>query len=92
MEREERRKTVIEFRWSKVDKKDNTPILKDTEIDELAEMLLADYKPQLLKEPGQVDGLHFLEFYLGATVLNSWTSIMKINQSGVLQLLMMKST
>ena len=33
-----------------------------------AETLLADYKPQLLKEPGQVDGLHFLEFYLGATV------------------------
>jgi len=42
---------VIEFRWSKMDKQDNTPILKDTEIDELAEMLLADYKPQLLKEP-----------------------------------------
>ena len=59
---------MIEFRWSKVDKKDNTPILKDTEIDGLAETLLADYKPQLLKEPGQVDGLHFLEFYLGATV------------------------
>ena len=39
---------MIEFRWSKVDKKDNTPILKDTEIDGLAETLLADYKPCLL--------------------------------------------
>jgi hypothetical protein len=56
---------VIEFRWSKVDKKDNTPILKDTEIDGLAETLLADYKPQLLKEPTPINHLHFLESYLG---------------------------
>ncbi len=51
---------MIEFRWSKMDKQDNTPpILKDTEIDELAEMLLADYKPQLLKEPTPINHLHF---------------------------------
>jgi hypothetical protein len=59
---------VIEFRWSKMDKQDNTPILKDTEIDELAEMLLADYKPQLLKEPTPINHLHFLESYLGANI------------------------
>jgi hypothetical protein len=59
---------LIKFRWSKVDKKDNTPILKDTEIDDLAEMLLEDYKPQLLKEPTPINYLHFLESYLGATI------------------------
>ena len=59
---------MIEFRWSKVDKKDNTPILKDAEIDELAETLLADYKPQLLKEPTPINHLHFLESYLGANI------------------------
>ncbi|MGI6429331.1 MAG: hypothetical protein ACOXZ6_06355 [Syntrophomonadaceae bacterium] len=59
---------MIEFRWSKMDKQDNTPILKDTEIDELAEMLLADYKPQLLKEPTPINHLHFLESYLGANI------------------------
>lgn len=59
---------MIKFRWSKVDKKDNTPILKDTEIDDLAEMLLEDYKPQLLKEPTPINYLHFLESYLGATI------------------------
>lgn len=59
---------MIEFRWSKVDKKDNTPILKDTEIDNLAETLLADYKPQLLKEPTPINHLHFLESYLGANI------------------------
>lgn len=59
---------MIEFRWSKVDKKDNTPILKDIEIDGLAEDLLKDYKPQLLEEPAPINYLHFLESYLGANV------------------------
>lgn len=60
---------MIEFRWSKVDKKNyNTPIIKDSEIDELAEMLLRDYKPQLLKEPRKVKYEHFLESYLGANL------------------------
>ena len=59
---------MIEFRWSKVDRKDNTPILRDTEIDNLAENLLDDYKPQLLKEPAPINYLHFLESYLGANV------------------------
>jgi Zn-dependent peptidase ImmA (M78 family) len=61
-------KRMIEFNGSKVDKKDNTPILRDTEIDELAEMLLADYKPQLLKQPAPINYLHFLESYLGANI------------------------
>ena len=60
---------MIEFRWRKVDKKNhNTPIIKDSEIDELAEMLLSDYKPQLLKEPRKIKYEHFLESYLGANL------------------------
>ncbi|MDD4347095.1 MAG: ImmA/IrrE family metallo-endopeptidase [Desulfitobacteriaceae bacterium] len=46
-------------------KNNNTPIISDVEIDELAENLLRDYKPQLLKEPGKVKFEHFLESYLG---------------------------
>ena len=42
----------------------NTPILSNREIDEYAHEVLADYKPELLKEPGQIDYLHFLESYL----------------------------
>jgi Zn-dependent peptidase ImmA (M78 family) len=60
---------LIEFRCSRIDKKNhNTPIIKDSEIDALAEMLLADYKPQLLKEPGKIKYEHFLESYLGANL------------------------
>ena len=51
---------MIEFKWSKVDKNNNnTPIIKDAEIDDLAEMLLEDYKPQLLKEPTPINHLIF---------------------------------
>ena len=60
---------MIEFKWSKVDAKNsNTPILKDSDIDDLAEMLLQDYKPKLLHEPSKINYWHFLESYLGATV------------------------
>lgn len=59
---------MIPFRWSKVSSYDGTPILKDAEIDALSEMLLGDYNPKLLKEPGKVDWCHFLEYYLGATL------------------------
>lgn len=67
--RKRKENKLIKFKWSKVDKKNNnTPILKDSEIDDLAEMLLQDYKPNLLKEPTQINYLHFLESYLGATI------------------------
>jgi Zn-dependent peptidase ImmA (M78 family) len=60
---------LIEFRWSKVDKKNNnTPIIKDAELDDLAEMLLNDYKPLLLKEPRKIKYESFLESYLGANL------------------------
>lgn len=48
--------------------RDNTPIVKDTDIQEYAETLIADYKPKLLKEPGKINALHFVESYLGAIV------------------------
>ncbi|MDD2300116.1 MAG: ImmA/IrrE family metallo-endopeptidase [Fermentimonas sp.] len=60
---------MIEFRWSKVDKRNNnTPIISDTEIDELAKIILGDYKPQLLQEPRKIKFEHFLESYLGANL------------------------
>jgi len=40
----------------------------DREIDELAHAILADYKPDLLREPGKINLEHFLEHYLGANV------------------------
>lgn len=48
--------------------KDQTPIVSDLEIQEYAEAVLEDYKPKLLKEPGKINAVHFLESYLGATV------------------------
>ena len=48
--------------------KDRTPIVKDLYIQDYAEALLADYRPELLKTPGKVDAFHFLENYLGVTV------------------------
>lgn len=48
--------------------KDMTPIVKDTDIQEYAEILLKDYKPALMKEPGKINPIHFVESYLGAVV------------------------
>ena len=43
----------------------NTPVLFDREIDDYAHAVLAEYKPELLREPGAIDYQHFLESYLG---------------------------
>jgi Zn-dependent peptidase ImmA (M78 family) len=59
---------LIEFQWNKIDKKSNTPVIKDVELEELAEMLLKDYKPALLKDPRRIKYEHFLESYLGANL------------------------
>ena len=48
--------------------RDGTPIVKDVAVEHYAEQVLADYQPRLLKEPGRIDGLRFLEDYLGAVV------------------------
>jgi hypothetical protein len=47
----------------------NTPILYDREIEAFAHDVLADYKPELLREPGKINFEHFLEYYLGVTLL-----------------------
>lgn len=47
----------------------NTPILYDREIDDFARDVLEDYKPNLLREPGAVRFEHFLESYLGVTLM-----------------------
>ena len=59
---------MIEFQWNKIDKKSNTPVIKDVELEDLAEMLLKDYKPAILKEPRKIKYEHFLESYLGANL------------------------
>jgi len=46
----------------------NTPVLYDSEIDEYARAVLEDYKPELLREPGKINYLHFLESYLGMRI------------------------
>lgn len=48
--------------------KDGTPIVTDLAVIEYAEMVLADYRPELLEYPGKIDGLHFIEKYLKANI------------------------
>jgi len=61
---------MITLKVQRVDRKNNnTPILYDREIDDFAHAVLADYKPGLLNEPGAIRFEHFLESYLGATLL-----------------------
>jgi len=57
---------MIKIKITRVDCNNyNTPILYKHEIEEYAYNVLADYKPNLLKEPGAVGFEHFLEKYLG---------------------------
>lgn len=58
---------MVEFRWNKF-KRDGTPIIRDSDIENYAGMILREYKPQLLKEPGKINPVHFLESYLGVTI------------------------
>ena len=58
---------MIEFRCKNRDKT-FTPIVRNEEIWSYAEELVGEYKPQLLREPGKLKGIHFIESYLGATV------------------------
>ena len=60
---------MIELRFDRVDRRgNNTPILSNKQIDQIAHDVLMDYKPQLLREPGKINFEHFLENYLDATV------------------------
>lgn len=58
---------MIPFRC-RVRDKTHTPIVRNTDIWEYAEALVGDYKPALLKEPSEINVVHFLESYLGATI------------------------
>lgn len=61
---------MITMKINRVDYRNNhTPILYDREIDGFAHDVLADYKPNLLRDPGAIRFEHFLESYLGVTVI-----------------------
>ena len=61
---------MITLKINRVDRQNNnTPILYDREIDAFAHAVLEDYKPELLHEPGAIRFEHFLESYLGVTLL-----------------------
>jgi len=63
-------RTMIKLKPKRVDRANkNMPILYDYEIDEFAHAVLEDYKPQLLREPVAIDYEHFLESYLGVTLM-----------------------
>ena len=47
---------------------DGTPVVCDLEVMAYAEAQVGDYKPELLKTPGKINALHFVESYLGAAV------------------------
>ena len=49
-------------------KYDGTPVVCDLEVMAYAEAQVGDYKPELLKTPGKINALHFVESYLGAAV------------------------
>ena len=47
---------------------DGTPVVCDLEVMAYAEAQVGDYKPGLLKTPGKINVVHFVESYLGATL------------------------
>jgi Zn-dependent peptidase ImmA (M78 family) len=59
---------MLKFSCSKKDK-NRVPVLSAKEMDILAEALVGDYKPELLKEAQPIDYEHFLQFYLEADLL-----------------------
>jgi len=60
---------LIKLKITRVDRNNNnTPVLYKHEIEEYANEVLADYKPNLLREPGAVVSDHFLESYLGLRI------------------------
>ena len=62
---------MVQLNLRRIDRANNNqPILSNKEIDEYAQAVLADYKPVLLREPGEIDYLHFLESYLGMQIFS----------------------
>lgn len=59
---------MIKFKWNKVHRPNQTPIIRDVEIEALVEELMRDYKPKLLESPMPVNPEHFAESYLGIDI------------------------
>ena len=47
---------------------DGTPVVCDQQVMGYAEAQIADYDPELLRNPGKLDALHFVKSYLNAVV------------------------
>ena len=61
---------MILLKPRRFDRENNyTPILSNREIDEYAQAVLSDYKPELLREPGILNHEHFIESYLGLNLI-----------------------
>ncbi|MCL1859310.1 MAG: ImmA/IrrE family metallo-endopeptidase [Oscillospiraceae bacterium] len=61
---------MITMKINRVDyNNNNTPVLYDREIGGFAHDVIEDYKPNLLREPGMIRFEHFLESYLGVTLM-----------------------
>lgn len=58
---------MLEFNCS-TRKPDGTPVVRDLQVMAYAEAQVGDYRPELLKTPGKVNALHFVERYLNADV------------------------
>ena len=58
---------MIEFNCP-IRKPDGTPVVRDLQVMAYAEAQVGDYRPELLKTPGKVNALHFVERYLNADV------------------------
>jgi len=60
---------MITYKPRRVSFEDNkTPVMYNSEIDELAHAILSDYNPELLRQPSRINAEHFLEQYLGANI------------------------
>jgi Zn-dependent peptidase ImmA (M78 family) len=57
---------MVEFRWDRY--KNGVPVIRDRDIDALAEAVIEEYNPLMLKEVAPIDHMHFNEFYLGLKV------------------------
>ena len=49
-------------------KNDGTPVISDLQVMAYAEAQIGDYDPELLRNPGKLDVLHFVRYYLNAVV------------------------
>ena len=61
---------MLKFKPRRVNFEDGrTPVMSNNEIDEFAEAVIADYKPELLKKPGKIDMEDFVEYYIKTDVI-----------------------